>query len=861
MTSGDLPQNCGCGVGSVNCVILVLFAIKLYICNMKKLICLVTSCFLIYIAVGQKTPISFTSFQDWAEIERVAISDDGSTVWYYVENDPVGSRTMIIKNLKSGWEKRYTGAKDATFSNDGRGLTIKQANDSLCVVNLNTGKEAPFVPSRQQNDERKELLPKLSVTRAEATGVIITNLEKQVSDTISNVVDYIVSNREDALLLKLSKVGDEKKSTLIYYDVNNRSRRTIIDEIDTESLTLLPPAEKSNLMLFKIKVNAHDQYISEYAHPKIWSFMDRIDPAPFSTTETGATYAVYNKTELRVICVKGPEEQILDINDSLVLIKEPAKCIPEEEAQCGAYTVTLLRLSDGTRKRIIEFEKDYPIYAQFSPTASHVILPLIKELKYLSYNINTEQLSDLSKDLKIYRTLEDYDFKVVPFSLNWISGSEFYISGENDIWKLDITGKERPVNLTAFYGERNQLQFSFPKTDLRDKYRYLTKTSGIDGYLLYAFDKKTKFWGFYTLKDLTGRMPVKKMMGPVYFRGFDPYLQKAKNSNTYVLLMESVSQSPNVYVTKDFVDFKRMSNISPETKFNWIKSELVSWTNAAGRKMDGIVYTPEDINKSQKYPLVVMVYNEFTPKLYRYPNYQIDELGGQNILPVTWLVSNGYVVFIPDVTRREAGKPLEYSFDIVMTGLKKVSELPYIDTSKIGIQGASWGGEQVNYIITHTTRFAAAYTGAGFSERISGSGFTDVYVEWPFFGPIRRQLGGMLTEKPENYITQSSLFCADKVTTPLLIRHCRDDDAVPFYQGFQFFTLLSKLKKKVWLLEYDKGGHGVGAGGNNIDMHMRLAGFFDHYLKGKEKPGWLVPDQNFNQTGKIKFAETANAVN
>jgi hypothetical protein len=42
---------------------------------------------------------------------------------------------------------------------------------------------------------------------------------------------------------------------------------------------------------------------------------------------------------------------------------------------------------------------------------------------------------------------------------------------------------------------------------------------------------------------------------------------------------------------------------------------------------------------------------------------------------------------------------------------------------------------------------------------------------------------------------------------------------------------------------------------------MRLAGFFDHYLKGKEKPGWLVPHQNLNQTGKIKFAETANAMN
>jgi dienelactone hydrolase len=828
---------------------------------MKKLILLIIGCILSCISVGQKMPISFTSCKDWAEIGRIAISDDGSTVWYYVENDPVGGRTMIIRNLKRGWEKRYVGAKGATFSNDGRDLVIEQANDSLCVLNLNTEKEAPRVPFRQQNDERKELLPKLSLNKLGTTGLIITNLETQVSDTFSNVIEYVVSNREDALLIKLSKGSDEKKSALIYYDVSSRSRRSVIDEIDSESLALLPPNTKSNLVFFKIKVNAHDKYISEYAHPKIWSFMDRTDAAPFSTRETGATYVVYNKNELRVICVESPEEQMLDINDSLVLIREPTKCVPEEEAQCEAYMVTLLRLADGNRKRIIAFEKDYPIYAQFSPSASHVILPVNKELKYLSYNINTEQLCDLSKGRKIYHTIVDFDWKVLPYGLNWISSSEFYISGEYDVWKLDITGKEPPVNLTAFYGERNQLQFNFAKIEGSDS-RYLTKTSGIDGYLMHAFDKKTKFWGFYKLKDLSGRMPVKQMMAPIYYRGFHPYIQKAKNSNTYVLLMESVSQSPNVYVTKDFVDFERISNVSPESKFNWIKSELISWTNSAGRKIDGILYSPEDIRKSQKYPLVIVVYNEFTPKLYRYPKYGIDELGGRNFLPVTWLVSNGYMVFIPDVTRREVGRPLEYSYDIVMTGLKKISELPYIDTSKIGIQGASWGGEQVNYIITHTHRFAAAYTGAGFSERISAAGFTDVYVQTPVFGLFRRQLGGMLTEKPENFISQSALFSADKVTTPLLIRHNRDDDAVPFYQGFQFFELLSKLKKKVWLLEYDKGGHGVGAGGNNIDMHMRLAGFFDHYLKGKEKPGWLVGDQNLNQTGKsIKFAEGAKAVN
>jgi dipeptidyl aminopeptidase/acylaminoacyl peptidase len=100
-------------------------------------------------------------------------------------------------------------------------------------------------------------------------------------------------------------------------------------------------------------------------------------------------------------------------------------------------------------------------------------------------------------------------------------------------------------------------------------------------------------------------------------------------------------------------------------------------------------------------------------------------------------------------------------------------------------------------------------------------------------------LGGLLTEAPDSYVRQSALFHASNVTTPLLLRHGKADGAVPFYQSLQYFRLLRRLGKKVWMLQYDSDIHGVLPGKNLNDMNIRISQFYDYYLKDAPPPRWM----------------------
>jgi dipeptidyl aminopeptidase/acylaminoacyl peptidase len=80
----------------------------------------------------------------------------------------------------------------------------------------------------------------------------------------------------------------------------------------------------------------------------------------------------------------------------------------------------------------------------------------------------------------------------------------------------------------------------------------------------------------------------------------------------------------------------------------------------------------------------------------------------------------------------------------------------------------------------------------------------------------------------------------DKVKTPILIMHNDQDDAVPWYQGIEYFVALKRLRKPVWLLNYTGEVHWPQKMKNKIDFQKRMMQFFDHYLKGAPMPPWMA---------------------
>ena len=80
---------------------------------------------------------------------------------------------------------------------------------------------------------------------------------------------------------------------------------------------------------------------------------------------------------------------------------------------------------------------------------------------------------------------------------------------------------------------------------------------------------------------------------------------------------------------------------------------------------------------------------------------------------------------------------------------------------------------------------------------------------------------------------------ADRVQTPLLLLHNDADDAVPWYQGIEYFLALRRLDKEVYLFNYNGELHGLRKRVNQKDYTVRMQQFFDHYLKGTAKPAWM----------------------
>ena len=238
----------------------------------------------------------------------------------------------------------------------------------------------------------------------------------------------------------------------------------------------------------------------------------------------------------------------------------------------------------------------------------------------------------------------------------------------------------------------------------------------------------------------------------------------------------------------------------------------------------------------KKYPMLVYIYERLAQNVHHFvppaPSHNIN---------ISFYVSNGYLVLQPDIVYK-TGYPGQSALKCVMPAVQEMVDRGYVDENAIGIQGHSWGGYQIAYMITQTNRFRAVAAGAPVAN------MTSAYdgIRW---GPgIPRQfqyertqsrIGGSLWQYPLRYIENSPVFMADRVTTPVMMIHNDADDAVPWYQGIEYYLALRRLGKEVYLFTYNGEPHGLRRRPNQKDYTVRLQQYFDHYLKGAPRPDWM----------------------
>ena len=189
------------------------------------------------------------------------------------------------------------------------------------------------------------------------------------------------------------------------------------------------------------------------------------------------------------------------------------------------------------------------------------------------------------------------------------------------------------------------------------------------------------------------------------------------------------------------------------------------------------------------------------------------------------------------------GAPGPSAVEDVLSGVRALIDRGWAREDAVGVQGHSWGGYQIAYMVTQSNMFAAAVSGAPVSNMTSAYGgirYASGRSRMFQYEHTQSRIGGSLWDETQRYLDNSPLFFADAVETPMVILHNDEDGAVPWTQGIELFVALRRLGKPAWLLNYNGEPHGIRRRANREDYAVRMQQFFDHYLQGAAPARWLV---------------------
>jgi dipeptidyl aminopeptidase/acylaminoacyl peptidase len=318
-----------------------------------------------------------------------------------------------------------------------------------------------------------------------------------------------------------------------------------------------------------------------------------------------------------------------------------------------------------------------------------------------------------------------------------------------------------------------------------------------------------------------------------------PYasILQSKDGLTFLLRRQDADEYPNLFVTKDFRSFTQLTNIQPQSTYNWMSSEPISYKDTRGKSYQAIVYKPENFDPAKKYPVIFTLYERQSDGLHLYEHPDLSS----GVLNIPYFVSHGYVVVAPDIYYT-TGEPGQSAFRAVNAVANYMAKRPWVDANKMALHGHSFGGYEVNYLLTRTKRFAAAVEAAGLCDMVSMYNDLRLAQGIPhhfYFETNQGRLGATLWQRPERYIKNSPLFNAPSVATPLLIMHNEGDQQVAWSQGVEWFNALRRLGKQSWMLQYKGEGHSLQQDNNKLNYTGKMMQFFDHYLKDAPAPDWI----------------------
>ncbi len=250
------------------------------------------------------------------------------------------------------------------------------------------------------------------------------------------------------------------------------------------------------------------------------------------------------------------------------------------------------------------------------------------------------------------------------------------------------------------------------------------------------------------------------------------------------------------------------------------------YEGAGGTRVQALMVKPPNFDYTKKYPAIFLIHGGPQGAWndswgYRW-NAQMFAAGGYVVMMPNPRGSTGYgQKFTEEISGDWAGKV----YTDLMNGVDRLAAMPFVDGSRIGAAGGSYGGYMVNWILGHSDRFKTLVSHAGVYNLESMYGVTEElwFTEWEFKGNP--------WDNPEQYTKWSPHRFAKNFKTPTLVIHGELDYRVPVGEGMQLFTALQRRGVPSKFLYFPDEGHWISKPQNSQLWYSTVQGWFDRFLK------------------------------
>ncbi len=302
---------------------------------------------------------------------------------------------------------------------------------------------------------------------------------------------------------------------------------------------------------------------------------------------------------------------------------------------------------------------------------------------------------------------------------------------------------------------------------------------------------------------------------PEFSANFKYFINFYSNTTTPYYITVNNNKGKEIRVIEDNSDLKK----TVET-YGGIHKEMFAWKNSSGDSLNAYIIKPYDFDENKKYPVLVIGYNG--------PNYNMVN----DDFDFDWtqvLAQKGYIVACTDTrgTGRKGaafrkctyGQLGNLETQDLVSFAKYLGNQKYIDSSRLGIWGWSYGGFMSSSVMT---RGAGAYK----------LGIAVAPVEdWEYYDNIyTERYMGLPQDNAEGYKNNSPLKYADKLQGKFLLIYGSCDDNVHPQNSMAFCEALVQADKEFELMQYTNKNHGIRGGNTSFHLYKKMIKFIEDNL-------------------------------